>query len=167
VHVTIYTIHIKERIAAAMITMNGIQNIRKISLRTALQLFKLKLTPIITYGINIYWDHLKRSNLEDIEKVKARFLKKAMCLSKYTPSHLVYTLSRESFYIEDLRHHLLLPSTNAYRSLLQSLHTKRIEIWQEFYSTDAMANTGWMKANYELRHIMMPPRVSLSNLQDR
>jgi hypothetical protein len=36
-----------------------------------------KITPIITYGINIYRDHLKRNNLEDIEKVKARFLKKA------------------------------------------------------------------------------------------
>jgi hypothetical protein len=84
----IYTIHIKERIIAAMITMNGIQNICKISLRAALQLFKLKITPI-TYGINIYWDHLKRSNPEDIEKVKARFLKKAMRLSKYTLSRLV------------------------------------------------------------------------------
>jgi hypothetical protein len=121
-------------------------------MRTALQIFKLKTTPIIAYGINIYWDNFKRGNLEDIEKVKAIFLKKAMCLSKYIPSHAVYTLSREPFYIEDLRHHLLLPCTGAYRSLLQSLHTKRKEIWQEFYSTDAMTNTGWMKANYELRH---------------
>jgi hypothetical protein len=48
-------------ITAAMVTMNGIQNIRKISLRTALQLFKLKITPIITHGINIYWDHLKKA----------------------------------------------------------------------------------------------------------
>ncbi|KAJ4451621.1 hypothetical protein ANN_03090 [Periplaneta americana] len=150
----VYTLHVKERAAAAVIAMNGIKNLHKISLSTAMKLFELKITPIITYGIDLIWEHLTKNNLSDIERVKATFLKKALCLSKYTPSRLTYVLSKESFYIEDLRYQLLLTSTKAYDDLLQELKAKRAEICMEFYVTDAMMNTEWKKANYELRHVM-------------
>jgi hypothetical protein len=41
-----------------------------------------------------------------IEKVKARFLKKLLCLSRYTPSCVVYILAKEPFFIEDLANRL-------------------------------------------------------------
>ena len=66
-------------------------------------LFQLKVTPITTYELDISWEHLTKRNLEDIERVKATFLKRAFYLSKTTPSRLVYVLARQSFYIEDLR----------------------------------------------------------------
>lgn len=150
----VYSLHVKERAAAAVIAMNGIKNLHKISLSTAMKLFELKITPIITYGIDLIWEHLKKNNLADIERVKATFLKKALCLSKYTSSRLTYVLSKESFYIEDLRYQLLLTSTKAYENLLQELKAKRADICMEFYATDAMMNTEWKKANYELRHVM-------------
>jgi hypothetical protein len=77
-----------------------------------------------------------------------------MCLSKYTPSRLTYVLAREIYAIEDIRHKLLLPNTAAYNDLLQELNAKRKEIQLEFYCTDAMGNTEWMRANYTLRHKM-------------
>jgi hypothetical protein len=49
---------------------------------------------------------------------------------------------------------LLLPNTAAYDDLLQELNTKWMEIRLEFYCTDAMGNTEWMRANYTLRHLM-------------
>ncbi|KAJ4437583.1 hypothetical protein ANN_17728 [Periplaneta americana] len=150
----VYTLHVMERAAAAVIAMNGIKNLHKISLSTAMKLFELKITPIITYGIDLIWEHLRKNNLADIERVKATFLKKALCLSKYTPSRLTYILSKEFFNIEDLRYQLLLTSTKAYEDLLQELKAKRADICTEFYATDAMMNTEWKKANYELRHVM-------------
>ena len=101
--------------------MKDIQQLGKISLGTALQLFRTKIAPIATYGIELLWHNLNKSNLQEIEKVKYTFLKKILCLSKFTPNRLVYELARESFFIEDLRLHLLLPSTRQYDSNLQEI----------------------------------------------
>ncbi|KAJ4435407.1 hypothetical protein ANN_18022 [Periplaneta americana] len=77
-----------------------------------------------------------------------------MCLSKYTLSRLVYELAKQPFYIEDLRHQLLLPSTAHYNTTLMELKEKKRHIWSDFYSTDAMSTTEWMQGGYDLRHIM-------------
>ena len=119
----------------------------------ALTLFQLKVMPM-TYGLDIIWEHLMKRNLEDIERVKATFLKRALCLSKTTPFRLVYVLARQSFYIEDLRHQLLLPSTEAYNLLIREREEKAREIWPDFYATDAMLYRDWTRAGYDLRHIV-------------
>lgn len=150
----IYTLHIKERIAAATIALNGIKNLHRLSLSTAMTLFHLKIKPIITYAMEAIWEHLKKRNLEDIEKIKGAFLKRALCLSKYTLSRLVYVLAKEQFFIEDLRQCMQLPSTVAYNSLLQELEKKRNKIWPEFFTTDAMIYREWTRAEYDLRHVM-------------
>lgn len=150
----VYTKHIQDRVAVAIIAMNTIKNIQKISLVTAMKLFHLKIRPIITYGLEIIWEDLSKKNLEDIERLKAAFLKKALALSKYTPSRLTYELAREPYFIEELRQQLLLPSTESYQNLIQELKCKKEEIWTEFYSTDAMLCSKWKSANYDLRHTM-------------
>ncbi|PSN46978.1 hypothetical protein C0J52_11130 [Blattella germanica] len=72
------------------------------SINTAMKIFSSKIIPIITYGIEIFWDSLDKSSLNKIEKVKSTFLKKILCVSKYTPSRLTYQLTGEPFLIEDL-----------------------------------------------------------------
>lgn len=90
--------------------------------------------------------------LQELESLKARFLKRALCVSKYTPSRLVHVLTRETFLVEDLRLQHMLPATEVYIELLQELQAKRTEIWEEFYTTDAMINREWTRGGYELRH---------------
>ncbi|KAJ4431141.1 hypothetical protein ANN_19736 [Periplaneta americana] len=51
----------------------------------------------------------RQSQLEKIEKLQTSCLKRALCLPKYTPSRLVYELTREEFYLAELRLKLLLP----------------------------------------------------------
>ena len=72
-------------------------------METALRLFRLKITSIATYGLEIIWEYLTKRDFMELERIKATLLKKAMCLSKYTPSRLVYELTKEPFYIEELR----------------------------------------------------------------
>jgi hypothetical protein len=64
---------------------------------TAMMLFDLRILPILTYGIEITWNHLTKRNLRDIERVKPTFLKRVMCLSKHAPSRLTYVLAREKY----------------------------------------------------------------------
>ena len=43
-----------------------------------MRLFETVITPIATYGIEIIWDKLSTSDLQRMEKVKARYLKRAL-----------------------------------------------------------------------------------------
>lgn len=148
---TVFTLHIKDRMTAAIKAIHSIKDLHRLSLDTALTLFKLKIMPILTYGIEIIWDHLKKANLKDLEKVKGVFLKKALCLSKYTATRLVYIIARVPFLVEELRQNM--PYTEAYGALLKELQDKREEVWEDFYATDVMTTTEWRRADYELRHV--------------
>ena len=121
----------------------------KLSLRTAMALFRVKLQLVISYGLDLIWEHLSASNLQCIEKVKATYLKRVLCLSKYTRSRLVYEMCRELSLLEELGLNLLLPSTSAYEEAIRIHEGKKTEIWRDFYATDAMTGKEWAEANYD------------------
>jgi hypothetical protein len=98
----------KERASAALRAMHNIENLKLLSLETAMKLFSVKITPILTYGLEQIWDHLMVNDLTTHENLKAMYLKRALCLSRFTASRLVYTMARESFLVEELRNDLLL-----------------------------------------------------------
>jgi hypothetical protein len=101
-------------------------------LKTAIRLFEVKDLPTLTYGLEIIWDHLSTKQLESIESLKARYLKRVIGLSKYTPSRLVYPLARETFLLDDLMLKHLLPRTSEVQAVLRSGQMKQEEIWQDF-----------------------------------
>jgi hypothetical protein len=106
--------HMKERVSAAIRAMHDIENLKLLSLETAMKLFAVKITPILTYGLEQVWDHLMVNNLIILENVKAMYL---TCLSRFKASWLAYTMAREPFLIE-LRNKLLLLSTDTFEKLL-------------------------------------------------
>lgn len=89
-----FTKHVTERAAQAIMAMQEIKNIRLLSLETAMKLFNAKIMPIVSYGIEVIWEHLTERNLETIEKVKSTYLKKTLGVSKTTKSRLVDLLTR-------------------------------------------------------------------------
>jgi hypothetical protein len=161
----VFTLHLNGRLNAASKALNDIKHLNKLSLTTAIRLFQLKVNPVATYGLENIWVHLKKRQLERLEKLKATFLKRAVCLSKYTPSRLVYELTREVPCVEELRLESLLPATPAYVELLQELQVKKAKIWEEFYTTDSMINREWTQGGYELRHVMT--RLSVHGFHHR
>ena len=149
-----FTVHIQERLNAAVRSISDIEHLQRISLKTAMRLFDAKIVPTLTYGIEIIWECLTVRQLQDIERLKATYLKRAMGVSKYTSSRLVYILARETFLLEDIRLSHLLPETPAVKEVLQERRRKEEDVWSKFYTTDAVLYRDWTQANYELRHIV-------------
>lgn len=149
-----FTKHVTEKAMQAIMAFHEIEHIRSLSLETAMALFRAKILPILTYGLEIIGPHLTVENLTTLERVKATYIKKAIGVSKTTRSRLVYLLARESFLIEDLRTNLMLPNTSASARLLKTLQEKRDDIPPEFYGTGAMIDRTWTKENFELRHVI-------------
>ena len=56
--------------------------------------------------------------LLELEKMKARYLKRVLGVSQPTRSRLVYELAKETFFVEDLKTSLMLPTTTAYKDAL-------------------------------------------------
>ena len=103
--------------------------------------------------IKLFWDCLKKRDLQTWESVKATFLKRALKVSKFTPSRLVYILAKETLLIEHLRF------TYIHRRLCCSTRGKEKEIWSGFYCTGTMIDRHWTGHNQELRHVVTPLAV--------
>ena len=71
-----FAMHVKDRVSAANRSMNSIKLLRKLSLKTAVKLFNVKVPPDATYGIETIWPFLTKDQLANLEKIKASFLKR-------------------------------------------------------------------------------------------
>ena len=87
-------------------------------------LFRYKIMPIITYGIEIIWPHLSKRNLSAMERIQSLYIKRAIGVVKTTRSRLVYLLARGTFLSEDLRTKLQLTNTCGSEKLLTTLNAK-------------------------------------------
>jgi hypothetical protein len=151
---TSFSAHIQERKRKAICSIVSIPDLRRISMATALKLFALKVAPVASYGIRTIWQDLKISDLEDLESIKANFLKRAMGLSKFTQNRLTYMMARTSTFIEDLRGIYGLEETAASLEFKRRLDLKVAEINPEFSSSSAMTDISWMSSLYDLRHLI-------------
>ena len=134
--------HVQERSAAAVRATFCIKNLTSVSLETAIKLFNATIAPVVTYGIEIFWEQLTTSDMEKIENVKTGYLKRALGVSKCTPNRLVYLLTRETFFVEDIRIRMLLPNTGPYKEVVDGRLRKQKEVEESFFTTDAMTDRG-------------------------
>ena len=82
------------------------------SLVTAMKLFRTIVLLTLTYGLEEIWEYLTRRQLQELESLKPRYLKRVLAVSKFALSGYVYFLAREIFLIEDLRTQMLLQHTD-------------------------------------------------------
>jgi hypothetical protein len=138
---------------AAVRAMNDVKDTKLIALGTAMQLFRLKVVPVLTYGIELIWEYLTCKQLQELEKMKARYLKRVLGVSQHNRLRLVYELAKETFFVEDLKTSLMLPTTAAYKDALRELNDKK-GIWEDICTREAMTNWKWTETNYQLRNVI-------------
>jgi hypothetical protein len=143
-----FRIHLRSRMVAAVRAMNDIKDMKLITQGTAMQLFRLRVVPRLTNGMELIWKCLTCKQLLELEKMKARYLKRVLGVSQHSRSRLVYKLAKETFFVEDLKTSLMLPTT-AYKDTLRELNNKK-DIWEDFYTTETMTNRKWTETNYQL-----------------
>ena len=68
-----------------------------------MKLFRTKVLPTLTYGLEEVWEFIPDRQLQELESLKPRYLKRVLEVSKFALSRYVYVLAKETFLIEDLR----------------------------------------------------------------
>jgi hypothetical protein len=96
---------------------------------------------------------LKLSDFEKLESVKATYLKRAMSVSKFSQSRLVYLLANCSFFVCDLQAKFKLPITVEYQKFIMSRNEKFGDIDTEFLATHAMTTDKWKLPYQKDRHV--------------
>jgi hypothetical protein len=119
-----------------------------------MRLFELKIAPCATYGIRGIWENLSERNLEDLERVKACYIKRTLGVAKNSKNRLVYLLAEESTMIEKTVRTLGLRHTEAYKEFLVKWEEKLADINVEFLESKAMKENEWKKPLYERRHMV-------------
>ena len=148
-----FTKHIEDKTIAAIKATMEIKRLKSLSLETATKLFRLKIAPVASHAIELIWPHLNYKNVKTLDRVKTRYLKKTLGVSKYAPNRLVYKLVGTSNFIDDLMSAHNLAPTQASRKFMEEHRQKAAEIDPAFYHTPAMTEEEWKTANYELRHL--------------
>ena len=99
-----------------------------------------------------------------LEGVKTAYLKRVLCVSKYTPNRITYILADTTF-IEDLMAaHNLVPNPQSTR-FLEDRRQKSRNVHRGLLNTPAMTSSEWKEANYLLRHLYT--RVAAHGLHHR
>jgi hypothetical protein len=145
--------HVEKRLRAALFATYNIRELNNLSVETALKLFELKVSPIASYGIEIIWPHLTKLDLENIERVKTRYLKRVLGLSKYIRSRFVYELVDTDLFVSDLKLKFSLPETEVYNKFCEQKSMNKLGIIDEFYDTETMTNLKWQNALFADRSV--------------
>jgi hypothetical protein len=147
-----FTPHILDRVQKAVYAGFHIPNVRALSLVTALKLFKLKVSPMASYGIDVIWRHLSSSQLHLLDKVKPTFLKRVLGVSRYSRNRIVYLVCGTPTLVEDLKTTFRLETTPAYERFLLEQEQKFTEIHPQLFDTPAMTTDAWKQTNRVTRH---------------
>ena len=70
--------HLESRVKRARMALGSIPKPHDLSLATALTLFDIKILPIVAYGIEITWEHMTANQPEELDKLKASYIKLAL-----------------------------------------------------------------------------------------
>ena len=129
-----------------------IKSPRKLSLKTAVRLFDIKVSPVATYGLRLIWKYLNTSDLLNLEKVKSSYLKRVLGVHTTSSNRLVYQLAREPPFVKTLKERLQLVQTIAFEQFMVTWDAKEKDTDPLFYTTPAMTNEKWKNAACEERH---------------
>ena len=134
---------------------HAIPDPHKLSLSTALHLFSLKIDPTAAYGVQVVWPYLTPGNFDELDRVKAAFLKRVMGIHRSSRNRLVYLAAGTPLFTEDLQKRFNLPKTPTFISHLQRWELKLAEIDPEFNLTRAMLSDDWKGPLQANRHLLL------------
>lgn len=98
---TKHVARVKRKASAAMAVMYG--EVKKISIKSALNIFQAKVLPIASYALHLIAPYLKAGHLESLDVIKNRYLKKALSLPMWTGNEFIYRLCEEKRLCMDLK----------------------------------------------------------------
>lgn len=149
-----FTDHIEKRLSQLYVEMYRLKDIHTLSIHTALQLFYMKLSPIMEYCLRPLWKHLTTTNMHNIDKALARYLKHICRVHENARNRIMYLICDTPTYINTLRRKYNLSATHSYTKYSEDLCEKMQDINPEIFETPALTQQMWKDCLQTDRHII-------------
>lgn len=147
--------HVEQRVRKALVASSTIESPQRLSIKTALRLFSLKVAPTAAYGVQLIWQHLSVQDLATLERVKPAFLKRVLGVHSTARNRLVYLLTETSLFVNDIRRTFGLQETDAFKAFIRLQEDKMAELDPDIFTTPAMTNDAWKERNRSNRHVVV------------
>ena len=150
-----FTKHV-ERVKRKAITATALltKHLSKLSLSSVLKLFKVKIKPIATYGIRLVAPSLSKASLLQLDIVKSKYLKKALCLPVSTNNDVVYNLCDTKRLCEELKEAGVQFDEQAYKEYQEVVQAKKLLESQRQRNKLAFEDDNW-KRPMQPRHYVV------------
>ena len=149
-----FTDHLQRKKLKSVAAIGTIRRLQTVSLKTAITLFKIKVQPVLEYGLHEIAPFLTPPQLLTLDSIKATFLKRALCVHISTSNTLVFRMCDESSMVEELaRNH---PIKRTSLEIYEAQRREKIARLEEdgFSNGPAFHNTTWKKEKQKFRHIV-------------
>ena len=149
-----FTKHIQRRKIKAMTAIGSLSELSLTSVDTALKIFDLKIKPILIYGIDSISSCLTLQQMKSLDSVKSIFLKKALCISKFSSSTLTFRLCEtKPLCLELEKRHQFDPETwNAYLKFREE--REKNFVVQGYSEGPGFVTNAWKRSNQRYRHVI-------------
>lgn len=140
------------KMARVIGTMKWMQ---KLSLDTAIKVFNIKIWPAVTYGFMTLCKQLTATHLLQLDKIKARFLKKTLALPKNASNTFTFHLANTKTMGEDIIACFKGVSANAQADYRIKIEEKNMEfVTKNFTEGPAFNSDRWKAACQSDRHLV-------------
>ena len=137
-----------------MVAMSAIKHPQKLSVKTALALFDIKVAPVTTYGVQVVWEHLTVNHLWKLERIKAALLKRTLGLPNNVRNRYCYLLAETKAFMEEVRERFNLEKTLHYELFLEEFREKLTKVPLPFFVSYGMTQDSWKGPLCPTRHVI-------------
>jgi hypothetical protein len=146
-----FTKHVQDRRVRAIAAICQLPSPRALSLAAAVSLYRIRIAPMVTYGLSECWVWLKVSDFVAIDGAQMCFLRRVLGVSKFARSRLIVLLTGVRLTTEELVRSCGLPHTPNYQEYLRQVEEKLASVKEEFLASSAMLDMGWAASSSPVR----------------
>ena len=147
--------HLKRRKTKALAATGSLKNLSRVSISTAAKIYRMKIQPMITYSLELISPLLSVHQLQELDKAKAKFFKKALSIHDSSSSTMTLELTGEKTFVEDMKDQGLHFDDDAWNQYQLDREERKWDFVSKRYTDGLAFNTAiWKTANFKKRHLI-------------
>jgi hypothetical protein len=150
-----FTKHVQKKQIKCAAATGSLKLLQMASLEVAMKIFRMKVRPIMEYGLKEISPQLTLPQLQEIDKVKTTFVKRALGVHKNASNTLTLMLAGEDSLVEELKGNMDLKEAHWEAYQEQRLRKIEMKIDQGFLLGPGFTCERWKKQKQKDRHFVM------------
>ncbi|CAG0900082.1 unnamed protein product, partial [Cyprideis torosa] len=149
-----FTEHILKKKRKALIVIATLRNLPLVSIDTAMRIYRMKIQPIVTYLLDLLSPGLTCKQMEELDRVKAAFVKRALGVHRNASATLALEIVGTGTLCEDLARQGYVFDEQVWRNYKEKREEKLLQLSiEQYHRAPCFQFNEWRKASQKTRSI--------------